>query len=107
RSRRLRQMILLPAIASLAVLAAIVVFHPLSAPRPDGRLHFDFLDVGQGDSTLVTFPNGETLLVDGGGRMDHRKASEDDEPFVSDTRGIGEQVVSEFLWYRGYSRIDH
>lgn len=31
-----------------------------------GKLTVRFLDVGQGDSTLVTFPDGKNLLVDGG-----------------------------------------
>jgi competence protein ComEC len=35
--------------------------------RGDGRLHLSMLDVGQGDSVLVTFPNGRELLVDTGG----------------------------------------
>lgn len=34
--------------------------------RPDGRMHVAFLDVGQGDSALLTFPNGERMLIDGG-----------------------------------------
>ncbi len=98
------------ALGTLKLLVAIVVFHPFSAPRPDGRLHIDFLDVGQGDSAFVTFSNGQTLLVDGGGRFSYHagKNSDDEaEPFEPDTRGIGEAVVSEVLWTKGYSHIDH
>ncbi|MEP7149127.1 MAG: ComEC/Rec2 family competence protein [Acidobacteriota bacterium] len=85
-------------------LAFIIVFHPYSAPGPDGRLTVDFLDVGQGDSALVTFPNGATMLVDGGGRVDYRA---DDRDFEPDIRRIGESVVSTFLWAKGYSHIDY
>ena len=34
----------------------------------EGRLVMDLVDVGQGDAILVIFPDGETMLVDGGGR---------------------------------------
>ena len=30
-------------------------FSSVCAPKADGRLHIDFLDVGQGDSALVNF----------------------------------------------------
>src|SRR2546423_1461536 len=50
-----------------ACVAFIIVAHPLSAGQAGGRLRVDFLDVGQGDSALVTMPDGTTLLVDGGG----------------------------------------
>ncbi|MEO7660062.1 MAG: ComEC/Rec2 family competence protein, partial [Pyrinomonadaceae bacterium] len=102
-----RRQAVYPALASMAVLLGIIVFHPLSAPSVDGRLGIDFLDVGQGDAALVTFPDGRTLLVDGGGRMRYRDDSDDVEPFERDVRGIGESVVSEFLWHQGYSRIDY
>ncbi len=39
----------------------------LSAPTRSQALEVDFLDVGQGDSTLLRLPGGGTMLVDAGG----------------------------------------
>ncbi len=97
---------LFPALAVLAVLIGATVFHPFSKASGDGRLHVDFLDVGQGDAALVTFPDGRTMLIDGGGRVDYRPKDEDAEPFERDVQGIGESVVSEVLWAKGLSEID-
>ena len=36
------------------------------ASTPDGLLHVQFFDVGQGDSALITTPSGRRVLVDGG-----------------------------------------
>jgi competence protein ComEC len=96
-------------IALAVLLGAVIIFHPFSSPRPDGRLHIDFLDVGQGDSALVTFPDGKTMLVDGGGRVNYKRSDNDGESeiFEPDVPSIGESVVSEFLWEKGYSKIDH
>jgi competence protein ComEC len=97
------------AIVASLILVAVLIIHPFSSPRPDGRLHIDFLDVGQGDSSLVTFPDGTTMLVDGGGRMEFRNKDDDDQAdqFVPDAPGIGEAVVSPVLWNKGYSRVDY
>jgi len=95
------------AVGLTAVLGIVIMQHPFSAPRPDGKLKVDFLDVGQGDSALVTFPNGETMLVDGGGRVDYRDDDDDEGDFEPDVPRIGESVVSEFLWEKGYSRVDY
>jgi competence protein ComEC len=84
------------------LLAFVMVLHPLSSPTPDGRLTVEFLDVGQGDSAFVAFPNGQTMLIDGGGRLSYG-----DGNLTRDLPRIGERVVSEFLWERGYSKIDY
>lgn len=34
--------------------------------RPDGRVHIAVLDVGQGDSVLITGPHRQQILIDGG-----------------------------------------
>ena len=76
------------------LLLTLLILHPLSN-RTSGTLRIDFLDVGQGDSALVTMPDGTTLLVDAGGNT------------MDSARRIGETVVSEYLWWRGLSQIDY
>ncbi len=93
--------------AATVLLASIIIFHPYSAGRPDGRLHLEILDVGQGDAALATFPDGTTMLVDGGGRFDYRNADAEGDGFEPDIRGIGESVVSEVLWQKGLSGVDY
>lgn len=95
-----------------AILLGTIILHPLSAGSDNGRLRVDFLDVGQGDSALITMPDGTTLLVDGGGRPNFfsrvgTPGAEDEESFSRDTRSVGEAVVSEYLWWLGLDRIDY
>lgn len=98
--------------ACATVCLSLVLLHPFSAGRMDGRLRLDLLDVGQGDAALLTFPNGATLLVDAGGRPEFGRRAGDFESemgahFERDARGIGEAVVSEYLWWRGRARVDY
>ena len=90
----------LPLAITQLLLLVVSLTHPFSAVHADGNLRVDFLDVGQGDSALVTMPDGTTLLVDGGGRPSFLGNAEA-------ARRIGETVVSEFLWWRGLSEIDY
>jgi len=85
----------LPLACAQLILLLVLILHPLSNARARANLEIDFLDVGQGDSALITMPDGTTLLVDGGGDT------------IDSTRRIGETVVSEYLWWRGLSRIDY
>ncbi|PYU25652.1 MAG: hypothetical protein DMG32_11770 [Acidobacteria bacterium] len=88
-------------LAFVLVCAALIVIYPFSARFQRGRLEVTVLDVGQGDSIFVTFPDGRTMLVDAGGL-----------PGANYVRGmrpgldVGEDVVSPFLWSRGLKRID-
>jgi competence protein ComEC len=93
------------ALLAQMVLVATILFHPLSAGRPTGKLRVDFLDVGQGDAALVTMPDGVTLLVDGGGRP--KFLSPSGNSGGRDVRTIGEMVVAEYLWWRGLEGVDY
>ena len=86
------------ALASLTILVATYPFAPNLAR---GKLEVSVLDVGQGDSIFAAFPDGRTMLMDGGGVAGaewiggHRSGPD-----------VGEEVVSPYLWSRGMKRLD-
>ena len=105
-----KRRILMIAISGQLLFLMLVICHPLSERRATGKLRVDFLDVGQGDSALVTFPDNSTLLIDGGGRPGPFKnldGENDAEAFEREARSIGESVVSEYLWWRGLDHVDY
>ena len=58
-----------PAIPWWALAAAVGVASLVwlaASTGPDGRLHVSFVDVGQGDATLIETPGGRRIVVDGG-----------------------------------------
>lgn len=59
----------------------------------DDNLIITVLDVGQGDSSVIRFPNGKVMMIDGGGI----RGSEFD---------IGRNVVAPALWKMGIDRVD-
>jgi len=98
-ARRRRWVILLS--LPLAALLLICATHPFAPSLAAGALEASVLDVGQGDSIFVAFPDGRTLLIDGGGTYGASR-------FGGMRIGldIGESVVSPYLWQRGIRRLD-
>ena len=89
------------AIFAVVALAVLVAWHPFAPSLHRGKLEVSVLDVGQGDSIFVAFPDGRVLLVDGGGQSGAE--------IVGGYRSgpnVGEEVVSPYLWSRGIKRLD-
>jgi len=81
---------------SLAASAVVLVFLayalvPRMRPPP---LRVTFLDVGQGDSAVVEFPEGTTLLIDGGGTSYGNKFD------------AGRSLLASYLWHQGITKVD-
>ena len=122
------------ACATAIVFATAAVIRP--APLPvTGKLTIHFLDVGQGDSALIEFPRGTTMLVDAGGelqfgaangrprpddttmnpqpdaRQPGRQSIDEDDvndgSFKDDGFAVGEAVVSRFLWSERRDHLDY
>lgn len=95
-----RRSLLLPLLVSSAILFTVICWQPWQPLLSPRMLEVTAIDVGQGDSLFIAFPNGQTMLVDAGGvpgmeRM-KRKPNMD----------LGEDVVSPYLWSRRLHRLD-
>jgi competence protein ComEC len=89
------------AVSALLAFATLIAAYPFSPRLARGQLEVTILDVGQGDSIFVAFPNGRTMLVDGGG-LPGSAYIRGNRPGIE----VGEDVVSPYLWTRGLQRID-
>lgn len=82
-----------PPVALTAALWILAEPWAIAAAGGDGRLHVTFVDVGQGDSAIVRFPRGSTMVVDAGGVS------------TSSSFDIGDRVVAPVLRETGVRRL--
>ena len=88
------------AILSVAVLFVLLNWQPFAPHIPKGKLELTLIDVGQGDSLLLTLPNSKTILIDSGGFPVFAGSK------IKPKMDIGEDVVSPYLWSRAIRHID-
>ncbi|MBD8839331.1 ComEC/Rec2 family competence protein [Paenibacillus sp. CFBP 13594] len=74
-------------------------------PKPAGTGIVQFLDIGQGDSTLITTPEGKHILVDGGGTVSFGN-TEHSWKTRRDPYEVGAKVVVPLLKKRGIHQLD-
>lgn len=70
----------------------IIIFNLLNLLPKDLRIYF--IDVGQGDSTLILTPKGNSILIDGGGSE-------------TGSFDVGEKILLPYLLDRGVTKIDY
>ncbi len=71
----------------------IIIFLIIFINRLPQNLKIHFIDVGQGDSSLIITPKNKTILIDGGG---NRNTDFD----------IGESTLIPYILNRGFTKID-
>ena len=81
------------AMVFMFTLAAIGVGYDLCKNRFSRDMNITAIDVGQGSSTLVQFPRGITMLIDGGG-------------FHDSSFDMGMAVIAPFLYAKRIRKID-
>ena len=75
--------------AGVLLISLLLNYLPISR---NNNIKVTFLDVGQGDATLIQLPDGKNMLIDGGG--------------VFGNFDIGESVVAPYLWDHGIEKVD-
>lgn len=73
-------------------LAALALWAGQGPPSPDGRLIAWVLDVGQGSAAVVRMPQGQVMVVDGGG-------------WGTGSFDFGQKVIAPFLWAQGFKQV--
>lgn len=72
-------------------IAFVIALYILNPYLSNNSFRVTFLDVGQGDSSLVELPDGKVMLIDGG----------------PDSPDSGRMAVAPYLWSKGIRKIDY
>lgn len=76
----------------IRILSGIIVIIIVFATKIPGKLNIHFIDVGQGDSTLIVTPFNKTILIDGGGSKNY---------------DVGKNILVPYLLNRRINKIDY
>ncbi len=87
---RHKQKIIIFSLGTVLLVIHFAAGNPFSG-RKNAKI--SYLDVGQGTSTLIEFPDGENVLIDGGGNSSKRF-------------NVGKNIIAPFLWYKRIRQID-
>ena len=79
-------------IGIITIIVIVLDFIGISFPNNNLKIHF--IDVGQGDSTLISSPSGKKILIDGGGSRD-------------ENYDVGESILLPYLLDRRINKIDY
>ncbi|MGG4217365.1 ComEC/Rec2 family competence protein [Paenibacillus jamilae] len=91
------------ALSGIAWLGILGIGYQSPSERNTGVVQY--LDVGQGDSILITTPGGKHILVDGGGTMDFATGKNAWRK-RTDPYEVGEDTIVPLLKQRGVHRLD-
>lgn len=86
---------------SLALLCLLFFIYP---GKEDFSARLAFLDVGQGDATVIETASGQTILVDGGGNV--RYDNNETWRRRKNSFQVGEDVIVPYLKSQGIRKID-
>ena len=81
-----------PYLSKCIVILTIVIIIAMLFNKIPHDLKIHFIDVGQGDSTLIVTPNNKTILIDGGG---------------SETYDVGKNILLPYLLDRKIKKVDY
>jgi competence protein ComEC len=93
RQSNINQKLYRISLAALTVFFIVDTIYLYARDIHNDKMKVTFIDIGQGNSTLIELPGGKKILLDGGGSYEN----------IFD---IGKYVVAPFLWHERIKNID-